>query len=156
MLARQLNRYGVNKVACFYIILGIFLSLLITSFSLLIFQGYIDTLGIAICIAAPLLALPVPTKLFFEMFKKLDNTEKNLRQKNQDLEQALNEVKMLSGLLPICAACKKIRDDDGYWSEVESYLSAYSNIKLSHGICPECAKQLYPDIQLEKETRSQV
>jgi len=62
-----------------------------------------------------------------------------------ELEEALANVKMLSGLLPICASCKKIRDDGGYWSQIESYISAHSQAQFSHGICPECAKQLYPE-----------
>jgi PAS domain S-box-containing protein len=63
-----------------------------------------------------------------------------------DLQKALANVKMLSGLIPICASCKKIRDDTGYWSEVESYIREHSEAKFSHGICPECAKKLYPEV----------
>ena len=62
-----------------------------------------------------------------------------------ELQKALANIKTLSGLLPICASCKKIRDDGGYWSQIESYISAHSNAEFSHGICPECAKQLYPE-----------
>ena len=64
------------------------------------------------------------------------------------LEKALSEVKALSGLLPICASCKKIRDDRGYWNQIESYISKHSDAQFSHGICPVCAKKLYPDIKL--------
>jgi sensor domain CHASE-containing protein len=59
------------------------------------------------------------------------------------LQEALAEVKTLSGFLPICASCKKIRDDSGYWKQIESYLSAHADVTFSHGLCPECAKQLY-------------
>ena len=62
-----------------------------------------------------------------------------------ELQGALANIKTLSGLLPICASCKKIRDDQGYWSQIESYISAHSRAEFSHGICPECAKQLYPE-----------
>jgi len=62
-----------------------------------------------------------------------------------ELREALEKVKTLSGLLPICAHCKKIRDDKGYWNQVEGYLSAHSELKFSHGICPECAKKYYPE-----------
>ena len=64
-----------------------------------------------------------------------------------DLEAALGKVKTLSGLLPICASCKKIRDDHGYWHQVESYLSRHSEAMFSHGICPECIDQLYPELR---------
>lgn len=66
------------------------------------------------------------------------------------LQSALKEIKTLRGFLPICAQCKKIRDDDGYWKQLESYISAHSDAKFSHGICPECAKTLYPDTKLGK------
>ncbi|MEJ2696301.1 MAG: response regulator [Candidatus Sulfobium sp.] len=62
-----------------------------------------------------------------------------------ELQHALAEVKTLSGLLPICAACKKIRDDTGYWRQIEEYISRHSEAEFTHGICPECAKKLYPE-----------
>jgi len=61
------------------------------------------------------------------------------------LREALSQVKTLSGLLPICASCKKIRDDKGYWNQIESYIRDHSEAEFSHGICPECVKKLYPD-----------
>jgi len=61
------------------------------------------------------------------------------------LQASLSEIKKLSGLLPICSSCKKIRDDKGYWNQIESYIREHSEAEFSHGICPECAKKLYPD-----------
>jgi hypothetical protein len=61
------------------------------------------------------------------------------------LEAALAQVKTLSGLLPICSSCKKIRDENGHWQEVENYVGNHSEVDFSHGICPECAAKLYPD-----------
>jgi PAS domain S-box-containing protein len=63
-----------------------------------------------------------------------------------DLQEALANVKSLSGLLPICASCKKIRDDKGYWSQVESYIQKHSEATFTHGICPDCIKKWYPDL----------
>lgn len=63
-----------------------------------------------------------------------------------ELRQALAQVKLLSGFLPICCSCKKIRDDVGYWQQIESYISAHSEVEFSHGICPECARKLYPEL----------
>jgi hypothetical protein len=63
------------------------------------------------------------------------------------LEKALSRVKTLSGLLPICASCKKIRDDKGYWNQIETYLDQHSNATFSHGICPDCAQRLYPNVR---------
>lgn len=63
----------------------------------------------------------------------------------RSLEEALDSVKTLRGMVPICASCKKIRDDKGYWNQVEAYVSAHSEAKFSHGICPDCARKLYPE-----------
>ena len=63
-----------------------------------------------------------------------------------NLQEALAKVKTLSGLLPICASCKKIRDDTGYWNQIESYIRDHSEAAFSHSICPQCAKELYPDL----------
>ena len=64
---------------------------------------------------------------------------------NFQLQETLEEVKTLSGLLPICANCKKIRDDDGYWNQIEGYIQKHSGAKFSHGICPQCTEDLYKD-----------
>lgn len=63
-----------------------------------------------------------------------------------DLQKTLSEIKTLSGLLPICASCKRIRDDKGYWKQIESFIREHSEAEFSHGICPECAKKLYPEL----------
>jgi len=68
-----------------------------------------------------------------------------------DLEKAMSEIKTLSGLLPICSHCKKIRDDKGYWNQIEKYIHEHSDAKFSHGICQECAKKHYPDLDLYDE-----
>ena len=62
---------------------------------------------------------------------------------NAELQAALTEVKQLSGLLPICAWCKRIRDDDGNWESVETYISVHSDADFTHGICPDCAKKYH-------------
>ncbi len=67
-----------------------------------------------------------------------------------ELREAISEVKTLSGLIPICASCKKIRDDQGYWNQIESYIQKHSNANFSHGICPDCARKLYPEIKKVK------
>jgi len=64
----------------------------------------------------------------------------------RELQKALSEVKALSGLLPICSVCKKIRDDQGYWLQVEEYIGAHSEAEFTHGICPDCVRKLYPEL----------
>jgi len=68
-----------------------------------------------------------------------------LKQERDNLQVALAKVKTLSGLLPICAHCKKIRDDKGYWNQIEAYIRDHSEADFSHSICPECAKNFYPE-----------
>lgn len=63
-----------------------------------------------------------------------------------ELRSALREIQTLSGLLPICSRCKKIRDDQGYWQQIEQYISAHSKAQFSHSICPVCARELYPEL----------
>ncbi len=66
-----------------------------------------------------------------------------------ELQDALAQVKTLSGLLPICVSCKRIRDDKGYWTQVEFYIQEHTEAEFSHSICPKCAKKLYPDLYLD-------
>lgn len=68
-----------------------------------------------------------------------------------ELQQALARVKRLSGLLPICASCKKIRADKGYWIQIEEYIRDHSEADFSHGLCPQCAKKLFPELLHDDE-----
>ncbi len=67
------------------------------------------------------------------------------------VEEALAEVKSLSGLLPICSSCRNVRDDRGYWQQIEAYLEAHAETRFSHGLCPTCAAKLYPDLDLSDD-----
>ncbi len=71
-----------------------------------------------------------------------------------DLQISLSEVKTLQGFLPICARCKGIRDDQGYWNKIESYISAHTDVKFSHGICEDCSKELYGDDEWYNPSKS--
>lgn len=84
--------------------------------------------------------------------QKLQRYSAELEKKNQELQGALAEVKQLTGMLPICSSCKKIRDDKGYWSGVETYVSEHTDAVFSHGLCPECEKKGHEDLaQLLRE-----
>ena len=81
-----------------------------------------------------------------------DVTERKRLEKEREgliesLRKALSEIKQLSGLLPICSSCKKIRNDEGYWEQLEIYIKNHSDADFSHGICPECVARLYPDLK---------
>ena len=81
--------------------------------------------------------------LRYAIERKQDEAERE--QLIRELQNALTQVKTLSGLLPICSGCKKIRDDQGYWNRIETYISEHSGAQFSHGICPDCAKKYFPD-----------
>jgi hypothetical protein len=81
----------------------------------------------------------------------LEKAEKERERLIRELQQALAEIKKLSGFLPICASCKRIRDDKGYWNQIEKYISEHSEAHFTHGICPECSRKLYPDFSEHKK-----
>jgi PleD family two-component response regulator len=74
----------------------------------------------------------------------LRELQKRLEEKNAQLQKAMDEIKILRGIIPICAYCKKIRNDDGYWEQMEQYIRNRSEAEFSHGICQECAEKLFP------------
>lgn len=104
-------------------------------------------LGLAFGLSIVVVILLVKENKAFAERKRAEEKQKSLI---LQLQKALAEVKTLSGMLPICASCKKVRDDKGYWNQIESYLLDHSEAKFSHSICPECAKKLYPDLFGEK------
>lgn len=75
--------------------------------------------------------------------KRLEEEKEHLI---SELKKSLAQVKLLSGFIPICASCKKIRDDQGFWNQIEAYISQHSDAKFSHGICPDCVRKLYPEV----------
>ncbi|MFC1524343.1 MASE3 domain-containing protein [Thermodesulfobacteriota bacterium] len=82
--------------------------------------------------------------------QEIENRIKIQQEKEQlidELKQALEEIKTLKGILPICSHCKNIRDDQGYWSQIEQYIHDHSEAQFSHGICPDCMKKHYPDFE---------
>ena len=84
---------------------------------------------------------------------KMDQEREALHRENlrliEELQAALAEVKTLQGFIPICSSCKKIRDDSGFWQQIENYIQERSDARFSHSICPDCAKRLYPDFWQE-------
>jgi uncharacterized PurR-regulated membrane protein YhhQ (DUF165 family) len=94
----------------------------------------------------PVLAI---LKKITEVEQELSRAEEEIRRRKQaeeELQKALSEVKTLQGLIPVCAGCKKIRDDEGYWQQMETYLSHQTDVRFSHGVCPDCMEKYYPDV----------
>lgn len=89
--------------------------------------------------------------LLFSTYEEVFRQKHEVKKINQKLRAALDAVKTLEGILPICAGCKKIRDDQGYWNQVEDYIGKHSTAEFSHGICPECTGELYPEFYKENK-----
>lgn len=87
-------------------------------------------------------------------FRDISEQQRLVREREElivKLQESLDTIKTLRGILPICASCKKIRDDQGYWNQIEDYFSTHSDIDFSHGICPDCARKLYPEFYDEQK-----
>jgi phosphoserine phosphatase RsbU/P len=82
-----------------------------------------------------------------EVGRRVVEMQARLADKIQELREALEQIRTLRGIVPICSNCKKIRDDQGYWTQVEVYVRNHSEAEFSHGICPDCAKILYPEFR---------
>lgn len=92
--------------------------------------------------------------MFLVILRDITERKRNLREKERlidELRSALSKVKVLRGLLPTCASCKKIRDERGDWHEMENYICDHSEAGFSHGLCPHCAETLYPEVFAQKE-----
>jgi hypothetical protein len=78
--------------------------------------------------------------------KEIEESNAELNQANRELEAAMKEIKTLHGLLPMCSNCKKIRNDQGYWQQVEEYMEHHTQAEFTHSLCPDCISKLYPEI----------
>jgi sigma-B regulation protein RsbU (phosphoserine phosphatase) len=85
-----------------------------------------------------------------EVGRRMVEIQAALASKIGELRQALDQIKTLRGIVPICANCKKIRDDQGYWNQVEVYVRDHTEAEFSHSICPDCVKELYPEFIHDK------
>jgi hypothetical protein len=100
-----------------------------------------------ICGLLAIIAIMIGTVIFIKVTEPLIVT---LHDTIAELQKALADVNQLSGLLPICSYCKKIRDDKGYWNQLEAYLQKHTEAQFSHGICPDCEKKIYADLDKRK------
>lgn len=83
-----------------------------------------------------------------KLIKSYESLEQKVDERTESLQAALKEVNKLSGLLPLCSYCKKVRDDNGYWNQIDAYIQENSEADISHSICPECAEKYYSDLDL--------
>lgn len=101
-------------------------------------------MGTLFSVAAGLFSLSLESsKSYLE--EQVRRRTEELEQRNESLQKVLREIKVLQGFLPICASCKKIRNDQGYWENLEDYIQSHSEAEFSHGLCKDCMTRLYPD-----------
>ena len=151
-------RFAFGALAVYLVSVGI-VAWLILSEHILVFEEYREINALAstwraylinFVVTAVLMMVPVSYLVREQRVSmntletKVNERTAELAHRNADLEGALGKVKQLSGLLPVCAECNRVRNDDGYWQRVDSYISEHSEAEISHGICPECVKKLYP------------
>jgi len=126
---------------------------------LILYQTKTPHSGLILLDALLMVILLIPV-LYFFVYRPLDaemneidrlNCEKDIT--IAELNTALGEIKTLRGIIPICASCKKIRDDKEHWNQIEIYIKEHSDAEFSHGICPECAEKLYPEYNPYKKNK---
>ncbi len=88
-----------------------------------------------------------------EVGRRMIEMRFELNEKVKELKQALAEVRTLKGIVPICANCKNVRDDQGYWNRVESYLNEHTEADFTHAVCPDCMKRLYPQFEDDSDVK---
>ncbi len=148
-LIRRTNRYLAGTA----IISAVFLMAFRRTISL---YRHVSSGGFKTDIAAESIALIISALLLIGILYATRIIESEIRahREKEDiigkLRSALAEIKTLKGIIPICSSCKKIRDDQGSWNRLELYLSERSDAEFSHGICPDCAARLYPDMGTRK------
>jgi two-component system cell cycle response regulator len=89
--------------------------------------------------------------LLFSTFEAVIQKNAELERLNKELKEAYENIRVLKGLIPICSSCKKVRNDDGFWEQVEVYISDHSEADFSHSLCPDCVTKLYPDLHKKKK-----
>lgn len=148
ILRRLLNRFGLIQVTLLTTATSATISLAITMAGMMwLGMGHI-LFAASVAIICPIVIATPAAYVFLKLLADIEEQQKALEESNYRLEKALNDVRELSGMLPICSSCKKIRDDEGYWNQIESYIRKHTNADFSHGLCPGCAHELYPDLNL--------
>ena len=138
------------------------LTILALGFAVFLFAGYYDVFEIFVqfskqhenweldeILVVSIFLLFASAIFSLRRWLELRQSETLLSQQNKELNQLISEVKQLRGIIPICAECKNIRDDKGFWHQVESYIRDHSEAEFTHSVCPGCMKKLYPEFDDE-------
>jgi hypothetical protein len=151
VLALRLIRLSGRSLAWIFItvaIAGMEVRRIVSLYHTMMAQPELDVPYSAIGLATSA-CMVVGVALIAPIFVSLRRSQEEQQQLIGELREAMSQVQTLKGFLPICASCKKIRDDDGYWTQIETYIRDHSEAEFSHGLCPDCARTLYPDLFTE-------
>ncbi len=154
MLRQLIRKLGVIRTGILITVSSMFISVClrgIISYISGIDSDFIPNLTIAAVV--PLIIAPFMSYFFVGLLAQIDKAEQENAKLVIELQNALATAKTLSGLLPICATCKKIRDDAGYWHQVEVYIHNHAEVDFSHGLCPDCVKDMQDQIAKIKHKR---
>lgn len=138
-LIRFIGKFGLLGSVIICTAISIAISVAITVTVILQVDAQFIDLGIVIAIVCPLLIAPPITYMILKLLFQLHD--------------ALNQVTTLTGLLPICSSCRKIRDDKGYWDSLEAYIEKNSDAEFTHGICPDCKEEHYGSYLHQEESK---
>lgn len=155
MLRKIYNRLGIVWANVVLTAVSILVSVSGTFLIFLILGAGEDAWGPGLVIATimPLFIAPLTLSIPLRLLFQLDQAEQEKAQLVEELQESIANIKTLKGLIPICASCKKIRDDEGYWQHLEVYIRDHSEAVLSHGYCPECARELQAEIAALKRVK---
>lgn len=146
LLNRLMDRFGIILSSMILTVGIVLLSEAVTIAYAALIGTHVSNTALILATLVPSVLCPPVYYVILSMLTKLRRSERERGQVIEELELALAGVKQLSGMLPICSHCKKIRDDEGYWKQIEVYIATHSEMLFSHGICPDCAKKYYSDI----------
>lgn len=116
-----------------------------------LFSGILGSIAILICVIVIVIIEKQINKMIRDFDSASEQYTNELIAEKERTQKALDEIVTLQGMLPICANCKKIRDDNGYWEQVDSYMRKRTKLTFSHGLCPDCIKELYGDEFLDED-----
>lgn len=139
-LHHHIEKHGVVAVSLFFTLVSVVVSLIITYLFHLLLNIADPTIGLILAAACSLFVAP---PMSYVVLKLTDR----LRRSNLELMSAREELETLSSLLPMCAWCKEIRDDQGYWKNLETYLAEHMNAEVTHSICPKCRDKLQTEAE---------
>lgn len=148
MWKQLLPKLGVPGLTILTTVFTAVVSVTITALSMFFMPRSNPITSLTFALVTPLIIAPPLCVIGFRLLLKYHQLQAELGRTNRELTEALSQVKELSGLLPICSSCKRIRDDQGYWNQLESYIQKNSKAKFTHGLCPDCIQKLYPGLKV--------